>query len=127
MTDHDRNQLLGDILGGDELNRVRQATLQRGLREMRRRRQRAMLGRVSMMALPPLLLAVAVFYPSFKQVRPASERVVISHASAAAPKVEYINKEQLFALFPNRPMALLGKPGHQQVIFLDGGPAISQQ
>ncbi len=33
--------------------------------------------------------------------------------------LEIITDEELFSLFPNRPLALVGKPGHQQLIFLD--------
>jgi hypothetical protein len=126
MIDDDQNQLLGDILGDDELNELRHEILLRGLKEMRRRRQCAMMGRVSMMALPALLLAVAAFYPRVQPALPTPAPPVMTLASTAASKVEYINKEQLFALFPNRPMALVGKPGHQQVIFLDG-PATTRQ
>jgi len=127
MTDHDKNQLLEDILGDDELNQLRQGSLLRGLKEMRRRRQRATIARVSMMALPVLLLAVVAFYPRVQPTHQATAPIAMSRASEAASKVEYINKEQLFALFPNRPMALVGKPGHQQVIFLDDHPANERQ
>jgi hypothetical protein len=75
------------------------------------------------MALLTLLLAVAAFYPRVQPIQQAPARPAMSVASVAASKVEFINAEQLFALFPNRPMALVGKPGHQQVIFLDGHPA----
>jgi hypothetical protein len=127
MTDHDKNKLLGEILGDDELNQLRQGSLLRGLNEMRRRRQRAAIARVSMMVLPILLLAVAVFYPRVQPIHPALKPMAMAHTAEAASKVEYINKEQFFALFPNRPMALVGKPGHQQVIFLDEHSAGAQQ
>lgn len=127
MTDHDKNKLLGEILSDDELNQLRQGSLLRGLKEMRRRRQRAAITRFSMLALPMLLLAVAVFYPRVQPTHPALMPMAMGHTAEAASKVEIINKEQLFALFPNRPMALVGKPGHQQVIFLDDHPASAQQ
>jgi hypothetical protein len=123
MTDQDKNQLLEEILGDDQLEQLRQGSLARGLKEMRRRRQRALAARVSMMALPALLLAVAVFYPWVQPAHRAPVPRAMALASAASSKVEYINIEQLFALFPNRPMALVGKPGHRQVIFLDEHPA----
>jgi hypothetical protein len=126
MTDQDKNQLLENILGDDELNRLRRASLSRGLQEMRRRRRRAMAARLSLMALPALLLAVAALYPRLPQPHQASVPKAMVVASTAASKVEYINTEQFFALFPNRPMALVGKPGQQQVMFLDGHPADGQ-
>jgi hypothetical protein len=33
--------------------------------------------------------------------------------------VKFINDEELLALFPGRPLALVGKPGEQQLVFLD--------
>jgi hypothetical protein len=120
MTEEEKNQLLEEILGDDELTRLRQTSLSRGLREMRRRRQRAAAARVSMMALPALLLAVWAFYLRFPPRPPAPAPPAMALASKAVSKVEYINREQLFALFPGRSLALVGKPGHQQLIFLDG-------
>jgi hypothetical protein len=121
MTEQNKNQLLTDILGDEELTQVRQASLLGGLKAMRRRRQRAVAARISMMVLPVLVLAVAVFYPRIQPRYPApvAAPVALSLGSESASKVEYINTEQLFALFPHRPMALVGKPGHQQVVFLD--------
>jgi hypothetical protein len=119
MTNHDRDQLLGDVFDGDELNQLRQTSLSRGLKEMRRRRQCAVAARVSMMAIPVLLLAVVAFYPRFQQPRLTPVPTTMAFAPKGESKVEYITADQLFALFPNRAMALVGKPGHQQLIFLD--------
>jgi hypothetical protein len=33
--------------------------------------------------------------------------------------VRVISDEELFALFPGRSLALVGPPGHQQLVFLD--------
>jgi hypothetical protein len=33
--------------------------------------------------------------------------------------VKLINDDELLALFPDRPVALIGKPGQQQLVFLD--------
>jgi len=97
--------------------------LSRGLIEMRGRRRRTLTTRVSMMALPVLLLAVMVFYPRFQPPHQAPAPTTMAFSSTAASKVEYITADQLFALFPNRQLALVGKPGHQQLIFLDDHPA----
>jgi hypothetical protein len=123
MTDQDKNQLLEAIFGDDELAQVRHASLLRGLQEMRRRRQRAVAARVSIIAFPALLLALIVCYPRLHPRLQAPAPAPMALASKAESKVEYITAEQLFALFPNRPMALVGKPGQQQLIFLDDQPA----
>jgi hypothetical protein len=127
MTDQDKNQLLDSLLGDDELNQIRQASLVRGLKEMRGRRRRALAARVSVMALPVLLLAVMVFYPRLQPPHQATVPATMAFSTRAESKVEYITADQLFALFPNRPMALVGKPGHQQLIFLDDHPASDNQ
>jgi len=122
MTDQDKNQLLEAIFGDDELAQVRHASLLRGLQEMRRRRHRAVAARVSIMALSALLPALIVFYPRLHPRLETPTPAPMALASKAESKVEYITAEQLFALFPNRPMALVGKPGQQQLIFLDDQP-----
>jgi hypothetical protein len=65
----------------------------------------------------------AEFQPRHKALAPAT----LALESKGLSKVEYITADQLFALFPNRPMALIGKPGHQQLIFLDKHPAGAPQ
>jgi hypothetical protein len=127
MTDQDKNQLLEAIFGDDELAQLRQTSLSRGLQEMRRRRQRAVAARLSMMALPVLLLAAMVLYSRFQPRDQAPAPTTMALASKAASKVEYITADQLFASFPERSMALVGQPGHQQLIFLDQHPASENQ
>jgi hypothetical protein len=34
-------------------------------------------------------------------------------------EIKLITDEELFALFPGRSVALIGKPGHQQLVFLN--------
>lgn len=126
MKDEEQNQLLGDIFGDDALAQLRQASLARGLNTMRRRRQRAMAARVTLMILPALL-AMMVLNPRLQPRRPSPAPPPMALASKPAPKVEYITADELFALFPNRPMALVGKPGHQKLVFLDEVAASQNQ
>ena len=79
------------------------------------------------MLLPALMLAFVVFSPRFQSSPPTVAPTAMALSSKPESKVEYITTEQLFALFPNRAMALVGKPGHQQLIFLDGRPASDTQ
>ena len=120
MTDQEKSQFLEQLLADDELNRLRQICLSHGLQEMRGKRRRALTARFSMLALPALMLAAIVLCPRFQKSHRMPERPTsMAFSPKAESKVEYITTEQLFALFPNRPMALVGKPGHQQLIFLD--------
>jgi len=112
MTPREREQLLEDVLGGEESAALREATLQAGLRAMRWKRRKRIGAYLSVMILPWAI----VFYPV--------KRATVETGQGRAPvkaeaKVEKISTEELFALFPNRPVALVGKPGQQELVFLD--------
>ena len=123
MTERDQDQLWNAIFADDEVARLRQASLARGLRELRGRRRRTIAARIAMMALPILLLTGLAFYPRNQHRELANTSATILATSKTKPQVEHITTEQLFALFPNRPIALVGKPGHKQLVFLDEQPA----
>jgi hypothetical protein len=127
MNDHEKSQLLEKLFADDELEHLRRASLSRGSKEMRRRRQRSMAARVFVMSLPVLLLATLVFHPHWRASIQPPARSAPPQTTDVGSKVECITAEQLFALFPNREMALIGKPGHQQLIFLDDSPAVDRQ
>ncbi len=92
---------------------------------IRRRRRARRAGRWCVLALLPLAFGAGIFlsWPSRPEVRPVS--VAQSHApavsglTAKAGSIEVIDDEQLLALFSGRPLALVGQPGHQQLLFLD--------
>jgi hypothetical protein len=82
----------------------------------RRARRRRQFQAAAIMA-PLLCLAVAWHF------RPAGpprlEATAPPPPVAESGKVKYITQSELFALFPNRPIALIGPPGHQQFLLLD--------
>jgi hypothetical protein len=122
MNRQDQDQLLNEILGGDRLEGFRRATLQCGLDALRRRRRHF----VKASALACLLLLAFPAIRLFKELSPTQN--VASFQALPKPVanplmgnngINVISDEELFALFPNRPLALVGKPGHQQLVFLD--------
>jgi len=117
MNTPEKNELLNEVLGGDELNAFRDATLACGLDAMRlRTRRRRQFQAVAIMA--PLL--VLVLHSHFqRQVPVVPKSTPASPPVAHTEKVKYITEKELFALFPNRPIALIGEPGHQQFLLLD--------
>jgi hypothetical protein len=117
MNTPEKNELLNEVLGGDELNAFRDATLACGLDAMRRRtRRRRQFQAAAIMA--PLL--VLVLHSHFQRETPVVSRSVPAPPPLAQTgKVKYITEKELFALFPNRPIALIGEPGHQQFLLLD--------
>jgi hypothetical protein len=125
MKPADRDQLLKEILAGSELSELRQASLQQGCALIRRQRLQRYAVRFCALAFLPLILVSWVLYtwtsngsrsnsdPSNLAIRSRSI------AESKADDVKFITDEELFALFPGRSMALVGKPGEQQLVFLD--------
>ena len=123
MNPDDRDLLKG-ILHSDGLDDFRQASLECGLNVIRqRRRRRAIAKTCAVVALPVFTALVALWNHDLTWSRNGS--ISSSPARAAASnsssnvELTIINDEQLFALFPNHALALVGKPGHQQLVFLD--------
>jgi hypothetical protein len=86
--------------------------------------------RLCALACLPLLFIAGVFFawPPRSGVRQApvakGQGAGVSVATLNVPPLKFITDEQLLALFPGRPLALIGKPGQQQLLFL-GQPAPS--
>ncbi len=127
MNPRNTNPLLKEILADDNFNAVRRASLDQGLRVMRRARQIRRLARVGTFALLGLLLAtmLMVYWPASKSGTRDTRNVMPANVVSTPPReatVKRISDEELFALFPGRSLALIGKPGHQQLVFLDNPP-----
>jgi len=125
MKPSDQDSLLNEILADDELSAFRQASLERGLTAIRRlRSQRSILRRCALAALP--LLGALAFFLHWKVQNSGRRMIVSKPAREVVPspsreiaRVRFISDEELFALFPDRSLALIGKPGEQQLVFLD--------
>lgn len=123
------DDLLTQILAGEDVSSFREASLQKTLaavRAQRRRRQALVAGGVVAM----ILAAARMFKGSEQSTRQevASSPLSIPAATApGTPNVKFISDEELFALFPGRAMALVGEPGQQQLLFLDGENARAVQ
>ena len=124
MKHHEQDQLLKALLDGEELSAFRQASLEDGLTWVRSRRRRQRAVRLGALAGAALLCASGIL---LDRVLDRADRQIAgpgSSAQEAAPlqvrdtNVRFISDEELFALFPDRAMALIGKPGQQQVVFL---------
>jgi hypothetical protein len=119
------NDLLKEILAGDELADFRHASLEQGLSVIRRQQRQRRGLRFSVLLMLPLLLTFAILSRRSPEVsnRQIASTIPTTAANPAQPTdgrdVKFITDEELFALFPNRPLALVGKPGQQQLVFLD--------
>ncbi len=110
----EQERLLNEVLSGEELREFRQASLEHALASLHRlRRQRRAWRACAWGSLPVLLIAALLVN------RPDAPVPLPAAARPEAPPVKFINDDELMALFPNRPVALIGAPGHQQLVFLD--------
>ncbi len=123
MKPPEQSNLLKEILAGDELADFRQASLEQGLNSLRQRRRRSVrIGSVFLMSLLFVLVFLSRRTPENSRQQIASIKPIataLPTPPAGGQDTKLITDEELFALFPNRPMALVGKPGGQQLVFLD--------
>ena len=121
--EHDR--LLNEIVTGEELADFREASLQHALDAIRQQRRRQRFVRLGALAAVPIVVAFGIVFS--RSPKPALRETAASNASPVAvastpPRtapVKFISDDELLALFPDRPVALIGKPGQQQLFFLD--------
>ena len=130
MNRSERAQLLKEVLATDELAGLREQSLQHGLQAVRRRKkQRGMLRSGSLAILPIIAVSSLLYF------RPNQAPVVTSNHTPATETtanhkigdIKLISDEELFALFPGRSVALIGKPGHQQLVFLNTQSATAEK
>ena len=124
MTPHEKDQLLKELLTGEEISGFRRASLDQGIALVRLQRKRRQIAQCAAMVCGGLLL-LSLFIsqlPKSSRSRPATSQAQQSAPPvpvAANPEIKWINDDELFALFADRSMALIGKPGEQQLVFLD--------
>ena len=115
MKRSDQNRLLGELFADENVERLRAASLAGALNVLRaRRRRRAFVSG----AAASLGLAVAVLVST--RHRPPEE-VIVAPTEPKRNAVKIISDEQLLALFPDRSVALIGRPGEQRLLFFAGG------
>jgi hypothetical protein len=117
MNKNETERLLNDLLAGDQVEALRRSSLEQSLALIRGRNVRRQ--RIRRAALVAVLLLVPGILLKDLVPRKVNRTVGVVSAPVSKEDVEIISDEQLFALFPNRPLALLGKPGQQHLVFLD--------
>jgi hypothetical protein len=123
MKNSDENPLLKEILTDENLSALRHASLKQGLNAMRRQRRIRRAMHAGMIILIPTFLIFTLRKPiSDSASSTSSPRMQETTSAAIAPVesgIKVISDEELFALFPGRSLALLGKPGQQELVILD--------
>ena len=128
--DSDKQKLIADLLI-DESD-LRESTLQHGLMLSRRKRQSRRVGRASLWILPVVLVAATVLLQVRHEadrsahIRPPSDFTINAPAQTAhvieGTSVRILSDTELLDLFKGRPVALVGPPGKQTLLFFDERP-----
>ncbi len=125
MIPEDKDRLLDEILANDEFEQFRRSSAEQLLAAVRRSRTRRRLLRTAVLALPLVAALTVVLVQHSKPAHVASHRPEPAPRPRVTPtqnakQVQIINDDELFALFPDRPVALIGPPGRQRLVVLDG-------
>lgn len=121
------DRLLRELLAVDEAPDLRRVSLERGLAGLRRRRQQRHFRRAILcVGLPVALVIGGLRQHTFTSAPPprlamAPPTPAAHSGQAAAPSVKIITEAELLALFPDRPVALIGKPGEQRLLVFSKG------
>src|SRR5262245_36198359 len=126
MKPNDQDSLLAEILSGAELENLRHTSMARSLAAMKTKRRKRMAGRIALGIIIPALFAFTFMRRSSESKSPIVARHQIEqvpHQTAqAAPQAEAIKTigdDELLALFTDRGVALIGKPGNQRLMVFD--------
>ena len=123
-TTPDHDELLHDVFSEVASPAIRAASLERALRAVRRQRTGRRVLRVGL-ALAVVVIAAAWFWRT--QRTPIGSPGKGELASAPSPPIQtvpgtnirLVSDDELLAMFPDRPVALLGPPDNRQFVFLD--------
>lgn len=122
MNRSDREKLLKEILPSEDVADFRKSSLACGLAGLRRERRRRRVVRFSSAAALMICLLVGILLKSANPVQ--NKSASIQHPEQPAPPslasshVDFISDDELLAFFTNQPVALVGKPGDQRLVFL---------
>lgn len=115
-------RLRKDLLSGEEAVGLRESSLELGLNYLRLRRRRTRIARGCAVIVSMVVLGLSLYlhFSGYDRDSPTN------HSLSRNTIVEglgdgglFVTDEELFSLFPDRSMALIGKSGQQEVVFLD--------
>ena len=129
MNRRPQDDLLRDTFADGELDALREATLNRGLAAMRTKRRLRRLRTGALASVVVLLMAAPLYWRTPIAPAPAisapkmasisSLKIYPAVKAADVAPVPTISDKELLALYANRSVGLLGKPGQQKLVFFD--------
>jgi hypothetical protein len=124
MKTPERDELLDEIMSGDNASNLRETSLDRTLQAVRRQqRLHHTIRGVGAVAIVGLVATVVWNQQRLEhdQIATSSPNVARTDVSKTIPgtSIRVLNDEELLAMFPNRPVALVGGPENRQFVLLD--------
>lgn len=124
MTPDKSDAMLNEILADERMAELRLFSLSDALGEMRQARRRRRQCYAVIVGLPLVLSAALLVFKAGQNKTESNKAVVsaprpVARVSPKEADTHTLSDEELFALFPGRRMALIGKPGRQELVFLD--------
>lgn len=122
-SEHD--ELWSDLLSENAPAAFREASLDRTLAAVRRhQRRRRLCGLAAITAAPCFLLLGVILWQAHETLRSTASSGPIAQATGVVPgtHIQVITDEELFAMFPDRPAALLGSANDRHFVLLDEVP-----
>jgi hypothetical protein len=128
-SEHD--ELWSDLFSENTPAGFREMSLDRTLRSVRQHQRCRRICRLTVIAASPCVLALGlVLWPGRgTTLSKTTSGGSAAQASAVVPgtHIRLITDDELFAMFPNRPMALLGSANDRQFVLLDEVPKPAPQ
>jgi hypothetical protein len=128
MNSYEKEKLLQEVFEAGDAADFRRQAIAQGVSRLRARRLRKRLAGAGVILCAG---ATMLFFMSPHQTatspEPRSAAVSPAPTSQKPPAVQYVDDEQLLALFPHRPVALVGAPPNQRLIFLDKEPNTAER
>jgi hypothetical protein len=120
-TESDHNELLSDVLSENAPADFRNTSLQRTLASARQHRRARMVLRTSAAAAICVALVAAILWQRNDSTNIAVKGGPSAPAVQTIPgtSIQLVSDDELLAMFPDRPVALVGPPGNRQFVFLD--------
>lgn len=124
-TSPEHDELLTAVLSDSTDNELRAKSLDRTLAAVRQRRRRRHVLRGAGGIVMAGIMAAVLWHRHAPDARPVA--TIHSQPSEVAPtaptvpgtNIRLVSDEELLAMFPDRPVALVGPPGNRQFVFLD--------
>jgi hypothetical protein len=117
MNKIDRDDLWRDALtdvAGQDFPAV---SLERTLAATRRLRRARQAARIGLAVAVIAITALSVWHPAARSEPPV--QLAAAGPARSRPEVRFLSDQDLFEMFPGRPMALYGPADDRQLVFLD--------